>query len=235
MPLPTNLDFDKLMKAVGQDLYTAIDGWQTGEELAEVALLSRLIEQLKRRRRSCDVGISSPMTVQVEYANLHRKGPKSTDLYGSDLAVTINFDRGKFIKTALFQIKRSHNLKVIVETEQLKQALIDPRTQKRSFLFAVDDVRYTMRLHDIKSLRGEIIGEQDEKTFHCTRWNTLNEWMRLWLACDIGEPSDPDDPLSIESVLKQFVGPEQAKLNLAEFDLPEGYIPTQHWLKFFFR
>ena len=236
MAFPNNIDFDKLINVVLEDFGTSIHGWISGRVLEEVALMNRLTEQLSRRRRGCDVGLTSPVSVRCEVSVLHRKGIKQVDRYGSDLAVTVYVDN-TLVKTALFQLKKSNNLSLILEREQLEDATLDARTKKRAFVLAVDETRQIVRLHDVDSLLSTYNRTQETKTFQSTRWESLARWVWKWLSCDIGERSDPSDPNSVEGLLQQFIVPEGLITSWGrqvEHDLPEDFVPARLWLKLYF-
>ena len=237
MAFPDNIDFDKLMNALLDDVSISIRGWISGRVLEEVALMNRITEQLSRGRRGCDVGVSSPVTMRCEVAVLHRKGIKQVDRYGSDLAVTVYVDDSSFVKTALFQLKKSEDLNLKLERKQLEDAVIDARTKNRAFVLAVDETRHVIRLHDVDRLLSTY-DEQETKTFRSNQWESLTRWTWEWLSCNIGEPSVLNSANSVEDLLREFVE-EESSLSQWErreltSNLPENYLPAKVWLQLFF-
>src|SRR4051812_19125914 len=103
MPLPASLDFYKVARPALMDVFSAVDGWLSGQPRDETAFLNHLTGHLNRRRRACDVGVDLPIGMTTRLYLLHRRGQKQTDQYGADLALTVGVDPGAFLKTALFQ------------------------------------------------------------------------------------------------------------------------------------
>jgi hypothetical protein len=65
------------------------------------------------------------MKMESSLAMLHRKGSKQVDQFGSDLAVTVRVVGDPFVKTALFQLKRSTGQNCELERRQLEAATTD--------------------------------------------------------------------------------------------------------------
>ena len=135
------LDQDEFLRIAVEDILVAANGWLSGAPLDEVALLNRITAELGRRRRGCDLGLETPVRTTCHVFLLHRQGANQVDLFGSDLAVTVDFNDGQFIKTAFFQLKRSSELHVQLERQQLDDATRVSAVGDRSFVFAVDDER----------------------------------------------------------------------------------------------
>lgn len=204
MPIPWNLNLDQLMYVVLGDILEAVHGWVSGLPTDEVALLNRVTERLARRRRGCDVGLLHPMKVSAQIANLHRQGPNQTDMYGSDLAVTINIDGNTYLKTAFFQFKRAEGYQVTIEKHQLDAAFSVSTVGPRSFIVAADNHRSGIRIRDMHSLNQSFPQGQATQGVDTSDWQSLTEWFQGWLACTIGPPSDPSDLGAPETYLQSF-------------------------------
>lgn len=242
MPTPWNLNFDQLMYVVLRDILEAVHGWVSGLPTDEVALLNRVTEKLARRRRGCDVGLLHPMKVSAQIANLHRKGPNRTDMYGSDLAVTINIDGNTYLKTAFFQFKRAEGYHVTIEKHQLNAAFSVNAVGLRSFVVAADNHRSGIRIRDAHSLNQSFPQGQATQEVDTSDWQSLTEWFLGWLACTIGPLSDPSDPGAPETYLQSFYQetPEGQEWE-AGWTLPEtatelpDIVPARSWVALFFK
>lgn len=234
MTFPRNLDFDRIINITLSDLGIAITGWLNGMPKDEVALLNRITERLNRNRRGCDVGLSSPCEMTSQLYHLHRKGQKQTDLYGADLAITVKTKDKSLFKTALFQFKKSSDLKCNIEKAQLYDAICDFRTKDRSFIFAVDEVRHCIRIESVNSILSAF-GPQKSMDINTSSWESLTHWLWQWLSCQTGVASKENDPQSIETLLGKYK--VQPPLRTAwERGEPEPYgggdnmTPARTWL-----
>jgi len=236
MPLPQNLDFDKLASHLVWHVLAAVDGWLAGRPCDETAFVNRLTERLARRRRACDVGVIEPMTVTTQVAILHRRGRRQTDRFGSDLAVTLRTDAGDFLKTALFQVKKSHDYRATFEIAQLTEASLDPRIKERSYALVVDELRRGLRVGKMEQISTAAATAGDNVNVQCAAWEFLIQWFWRWMLCEEGPMSDANDTNSVESLLQNFVIPEQEWESLWEanpsFDIPEDYLPARTWMLF---
>src|SRR6266516_3950475 len=102
------VNFDRVLKELLWDMAYVVNDWAKGKPQKEAVLLNRITARLSRSRRKCDVGVKKPLVMTAEFYELHRRGEKQSDKYGSDLAVTIRIKEGStrrptFLKTALFQ------------------------------------------------------------------------------------------------------------------------------------
>lgn len=215
---PANMDLDKVVRLALEDVNKAVAGWIKGVPRDEVALLNRLTERLSRRRRGCDVGLEYPMSCSVQMANLHRQGDNQADLYGSDLAITFSVDGNTYLKTALFQLKKSSSLKVELKHKQLCEASFCEVIANRSFVVAIDENRQGLRINGLLPLKETFPAGQDKHQINTTSWISLTEWLNGWLSCSIGPASDPSDPDSIETLLEYY-----------REELPEGPIWKSNW------
>jgi hypothetical protein len=111
MPFPEIIDFDKVTTIALSELTASLREWLDGRPTDEVALMNRITAHLNKRRRGCDVGVNTPIKMQSQLALLHRQGKNQTDLYGSDLAITVSIDKLDFLKTAFFNSRKPINLK----------------------------------------------------------------------------------------------------------------------------
>jgi len=239
MPFPSQLNFDVVAYAVLQDVAQAIKDWAAGQPRSEEAFMNQITGRLNRRRR-CDVGLTGPVRIRSQLALLHRKGDKQTDKYGSDLAVTIYIDDVAYVKTALFQIKRSNTYQTSIERDQLEDAMSDSRTSPRAFVLAIDDVRMGIRLQQCGKLLRQFEEKQQTKQFDATDWFSLTQFIFDWFSCDLGPMSDPKDPNSLESLLDAFRIPEEEEWKspwatepVDDADLPDT-VPAHTWLSLFF-
>lgn len=201
-------------------------------------MLSRLTERLGRRRRGCDVGVASPITASSTVAVLHRQGDRQRDLFGSDLAVTVTFDNPQYIKTALFQLKRSNAYRVSIRRDQLLQATQDSRVADRSFALAVDELRRGVRIQSVQDLLAAFNSGSAEKTVDCSTWMGLTQWVLEWLSCNTGPRSNaPGSPDSVESLLGGYVVEHEGDDFVwfgGDLPLTEDYTPARSWLIFKF-
>ena len=240
MAYPDIIDFDKItLQALGV-VDKAISGWLNGQPHEEVALLNRITEQLSRRRRNCDVGVTAPIAMESEAYQLHRRGNQGQDKYGSDLAITISVPELRWIKTALFQLKRSNNTSVVVEKHQIQEAARDNRIFKRAFVIAVDEQRSLIRIESAGKLL-DVLRERgtDQKThkIECSDWDGLVFWFHQWLRCDVGEISEHDDPNGVESLLQSYaLEPTRAEhFGIQPINQMEDHLPARFWMRLLFR
>ena len=88
MSFPTQLDFDAIANGALHLMNRALNNWRRAYPHSEEALMSQITSELAHNRR-CNVGAHVPYVVRARVAELHRRGPRNIDHYGSDLAVTI--------------------------------------------------------------------------------------------------------------------------------------------------
>lgn len=245
MSFPETIDFDKVADHALTDAGTAMRNWIKGTPRSEEAFMNQLTGELARRRRGCDIGVRQRVDMAAQQYMLHREGAKQTDAFGSDLAVTIVIwnlpdEKDPYIKTALFQFKKSDSYSVEVEKKQLDDAAKEPRIYDRSYVLAIDESRQGYRLHEIDSLRSQFNSDQQTKTFQGWNWACLTNWINDWFSCDEGPESDPEDPDSIEGLLEEFVVEDEVDSAWASrkedvpLDFPEDLIPAKTWLIFEF-
>lgn len=239
MPFPKQLNFDIIAHGLLQDIATAIRAWSTGRPCSEEAFMSQVTEQLARKRRGCDVGLIEPVGMRCQVAMLHRRGTNQTDQYGCDLAVTIYVDSAQYVKTALFQLKKSQNYRASIERRQLDDAMADSRTKDRAFILVVDEVRQGIRIESAVNLLQQFDNQQT-KTFEVAEWTSLTQWVWNWFSCDIGPTSDPSDQRSVEALLENYRVPDSnswdspwAVGEIVQIELPEQ-VPARAWLTFLF-
>jgi len=201
--LPANIDIDKLLSITLDRVRAAICGWLQGIPKDEVALMNRLTEKLSHVQRGCDVGLGSRVVVKARLASLHRMGPGKTDLFGSDLGVTVFVEGNDYLKTALFQFKRGTNFRVQVEAKQLQDSHRHPHAKERSFVCYVDEDRSGVRISSAAPLLEQFEGSQATRTFDTATWLSLTEWFTAWLSCDLGPMSELGSRDSIEAILKE--------------------------------
>jgi len=218
----TVINKDRLVSQTLNDIHKATKGWLNGPPQEEVALLSRITEQLYRRRRGCDVGSSHQVSVTPEFEVWHRRGPGGTDRYGCDLAVTLDIPEEAFTKTACFQLKRSQRGSVDIDHRQVTTALAS-RFAQAAFMLATDvgtggHVVAPMASLATTGARVSVSG-----------WMSLSDWLVRWLDCQIGTPLDKGPRL--EALLRQLFSSVEVRQPWALFDLPEGVEPLRVWFR----
>lgn len=177
----------------------------------------------------------------AEFYELHRKGEQTTDMYGSDLAVTIQIGdgdprKGGLLKTVLLQLKISSDYAVELQQSQLRQADDIPQAHGRCFVVAVDKPRLGYRIESVCKCLSQFQG-QTSKTFHADEWTFLSEWIRDWFSCAQGLPSKPNDPRGIEGLLEAYrtpPPPDDLLSDVMEANLREPPVPAKGWLKYGF-
>jgi hypothetical protein len=209
MPFPTDIDFDKVAAAVLHDTSHSIRQWLRGRPLSEEPLMNSITGNFARGRHGCDVGVLAPTRMTSQLALLHRKGVNQTDLYGSDIAVTVYIDQIPFAKTAFFQLKISHFYSCSLDITQINQAHADMRVWNRAFALAIDQDRQGVRIEKLSTIEPTFPAGQQSKTFDTTQWEFLTLWLHKWLSCDIGEATDLTDPNAIEKALQRYVDTEE--------------------------
>lgn len=239
MSFPEDLDFDRVLYEALAGTKIAIDEWLDGAPISEEPLMNRLTAQFSRRRRSCDVGTTSPITMFSRVAFLHRQGENQTDAFGSDLAITVDIAARSFRKTALFQLKISDGFDVRLERSQLHEATENAATADRSFVLVADKTRKGVRVKAACDALEMFQEDADTATRNCVEWDTLGQWLSKWLSCDIGVRSDINDPSEIEPTLESFVvdapkdwlSPWGTSASSAS---PSDARPAKAWLAMFF-
>lgn len=237
MPIPPTVDFDRVVAIALEEIGIAMRDWLTGAPLDEVALMNHLTGRLNRRRRSCDVGNVIPVRMESRLAALHRQGPKQTDRYGCDLAVTVSVPADAFLKTACFQLKKSSGYQVSVERRQLEDSLVDPRVGDRAFVLAADELRGGVRLESVARVLRNFPANQATRQYNCAEWHSVAEWLNGWLSCTVGPESRPGDLLSVEELLRAYTLPEPRELpeEIAFVGRDELAAPARAWLSLTFR
>ena len=238
MSFPEDIDFDKVADHALNDAGKSMSRWLDGYPKDEAAFMNHLTGIFSRNRRNCDVGVDSPVGLESRLYMLHRGDDDSSDKYGADVAVTI-FVNESYLKTALFQLKRSENYEFRIEEDQVEDACKMQAIEDRSYLMAVDEVRSGFRINHISEMKGEFGGD-DSKKFEAAEWMCLTRWIWNWFSCDSGPESDPENPI-VEELLKSFAINDDwvspwASLERDQLltDLPDDYVPTKSWMLFFF-
>lgn len=242
MPFPADINFDGLIFQTLAEMNWAIKEWMNGRPRSEEAFMNQVTSKLARERRGCDVGVTTPVTMTARLGLLHRQGKNQTDKYGADLAITIVVNQ-TYLKTALFQFKKSDNYRAELERSQLRDALINSEIGDRSFVLTIDEARSGVRIASVSELNGQFDdtqkdGAQKTKTFDCSGWTCLSQWIWNWFSCDIGPESDVNQPNNVESLLERYVADRDWEapwsLGMDDFDLPQTYQPAKAWLLLFF-
>ena len=238
MSLLQEIDFDKLVVPVLENIAHAVAGWLNGVPQNESSLVNRITQALDSRR-FC-YGFTYPESrIEIEKYLLDRRGPNSTDLYGSDLAITVEVisPYTHLAKTAFLQAKIGDDQRVTIEGRQVDDALINSFTAKRSFVFAADRMRAgALRFESIATVKSIFPSGQVTAQLSTEEWMPIAPWLYNWLSCSLGEPSDTGDPRAPEKILAAVVDKaENPRVNveavLREFDLPDASLPRA-WLRY---
>lgn len=214
---------DRLIYHALFELSEASKGWLAGPPQEEVALLSRMTERLLRRRRGCDVGVGTRVAFTPDVQVCHRRGLHGTDLFGCDLAVTLNIRPERFRKTACLQLKRSESGTVVLDARQLR-VLQSSVFRHQSFILAADPSSGEYRLQAAAALPATG-GSQ-----HVGGWLPLTDWLAQWLDCSIGTVPE-DQEASLEALLADLLGADTPLEILRQFEFPEGVEPVRLWLR----
>lgn len=207
----------------------------------EVTYLHEIFFSKSLLQREFDVGIRESSVLNYSMAKLHRVGPRQTDAFGADFAITIDITGAvERRKTALFQTKLADNCHTRVEKSQLLEARRQQNVYERSYLMAIDRSRLALRIESMGSLGGQFPENQATKGFDVSRWMSATEWITKWVECSTGPVSSAIDDVSIEDLLAPFILHQDegfpsfaAPENLAQrgvADLP--FVPADwHWLR----
>jgi hypothetical protein len=223
------IDQDKLLRQVLPRLSAALESWQRGMAADETALMNQITSEFNSTRaRRCDIGRGQVMHVSSELFELHRKGGKQVDRYGSDLALTVT--TSGFTKTAFFQFKISKDGTARVERSQIEDAKVVDSVYDRAFVFTVDRDSRLIRLQSIDKLAGEF-GTQDSMGFDIDKWENFSEWLLNWLRCRRGKATLDGDAQKIEELLRRFSIASRIERLPSGWELPSEYLPAQSWLE----
>ena len=141
MPIPPNIDLDKLLTYLLSDATCrSLTAGRMGFRPTKFALMNHLTGRLVRRRRGCDVGVNSQVTVTSRSASLHRQGRNQTDLYGGDLAVSVLIlPTTSSQKRHFFNlVKKGSNFEFVLERRQLLDSQKTQYSRDRSFVLYAD-------------------------------------------------------------------------------------------------
>jgi hypothetical protein len=225
-----NFDEDKLLAKFIPLISKALVAWQRGMNADEGTLMNQITSVLNTRRaRRCKIGQDGQYLLRTHLYDLHRHGPNQTDLYGSDLAVTVrSATNPPFVKTAFFQFKIAKGNRAKIEARQLKAAAIHPAVFDRSFVFAVDPTNLTIRVETTASLKPEF-PPQESMTVGTEQWQPLGGWLLAWLRCTLGPWSSPTDRNSIEQLLQKYALADPESF-APQWNIRPGYHPAKNWL-----
>jgi hypothetical protein len=235
--LPPNLDADRFIRIVLNEVDRAAQGWKKGDPRDETAFMSRLTEFLKRKSKNCDVGKASPMKVDSSTYVLHRKGMNQTDKYGADLAVTLDVS-GIWRKTVIFQLKKSNGYKVRLNGDDLKSTSEDPLIAERSFVLAIDEERLGIRIAKVEGLNTKLQESgQKSMAFDTNDWHFLHDWITEWLRCGLAPHSPNDNSAGVEYLLDSFrveLGEDEEEYDYDQSNIRRlEFIPARVWLQTF--
>lgn len=235
--MPENINFDRVIAEILGDMEHVADGWSKGRPQDETALLNRITERLSRNRRKCDVGVETPVSLETEFYELHRRGLNQTDRHGADFAVTIDIPAENYKKTALFQLKKSSGYKATLTAQQLDETLLLEVIKPRSFVLSVDQERLGFRVRSAQACRDDIGDGHDSRQFETEQWDFLVVWLLKWFQCKEGPPTEPDDKNPVEGLLSSFrIDGRPADAGLVrQQNLPDGFLPARSWLYYHFK
>jgi hypothetical protein len=239
MSLPDNLNIDRIVDAVLEDMTFVARAWNSGRPKDETALLNHITGRLNRSRKKCDVGVNSPMTMESECYELHRQGKNQTDRYGSDFAVTVEIPTDGFKKTALFQLKKGSDYKATLTREQLEDGCLLTNIEERNFVLFVDEDRLGYRVQAVRECLDEVGTENASKQFDTSQWEFLAVWLVKWFCCQVGKPTNADDKDPVEPLLESYRIPEPpSEKMLKDFNrenIPDNFVATKSWLQYTFK
>ena len=240
------INFDKVLTLSYLKILDALEGWKSGYFLEEAALLNRIFENFDSLE-NCDVGINSNITIESFPIPLHRQD-KGKDAFGSDLAVTVYFEKINLLKTAFFQFKTSEDSKVQLKKSQLKDMLSYEWMKKLGFVVAIDKNKLDTKIKNCLDLRSQVDNTKKTKQFTTTKWFNYSEWLYMWLSSSTGESSDIDDSEDPEFQLAEYVRPTnlpafiKSKINSRggsdnniDGRMKEEPIPVRGWLIIHFK
>jgi len=233
--ITSKVNMDQIVTIVLEELKTALNNWSSGQPINEEALMNHITGRICRKRRKCNIGLKDEVTSISESYLLHRQGPKQTDLFGSDLAVTISMPEIEFSKTACFQIKIGSDCKVKIEKRQIEDAKIVKEVFERCYVLGVDSDLNSLRLLSVKSIIGKF---KHHKIISAdtTGWKSISQWLIDWFTCKEGPMSNINDPNSIEKQLDRYKVKQPDEI---EWDFGKSYeeisnrtyYPAKAWTK----
>jgi len=224
-----SIDQDKLLKHVLQRLLTALESWQRGMAADETALMNQITSEFNSARaRRCDIGRGEVMHVSSELLELHRKGVRQVDRYGSDLALTVT--TSGFTKTAFFQFKIAKDGIARVEKSQISDAKAVGSVYGRGFVFVVDRDSGLIRLESLEKIASGFNGK-NSIGFDIDKWENFSEWLLSWLRCKRGMATLDGDALKIEELLRRFTIATRIERLPGGWELPSEYLPAKSWLE----
>lgn len=195
----------------------------------ETALMNRITSEFNSERvRKCDIGRSDAIHVSSELFELHRRGVKQVDRYGSDLALTVT--SSGFIKTAFFQFKIAKDGVARIEQKQIADAMAVKSVYERGFVFMVDPASKLIRLQPLEKLESQFQG-QHSIGFDIDGGESFSEWLLNWFRCKRGKASSADDHLNIEDLLRGFSIASRIARLPKEWELPSEFLPAKSWLE----
>lgn len=234
----SKLNLDKIIKIALDELSHALKNWSKGMPKNEEALMNHITGKICRNRRRCNVGLEEEITSDTEMYVLHRRGPKQTDAFGSDLAVTISMPKIHFIKTACFQMKIGNDYKATIEKHQFEDAAAVKDIYDRCYIISIDNSWHSLRLESIKSFDGKFDGNKTISA-DTAGWKPISHWLIDWFNCLEGPKSNTDDPKSVEQMLEQYriKEPEEIDWDFGDHvqrPSDKTYYPARTWTKITF-
>ena len=224
-----SIDQDKLLKQVMPRLLDALKSWQRGMASDETALMNQITSKFNSDcARRCDIGHGQIMHVSSELFELHRKGVKQVDRYGSDLGLTVTTQG--FTKTAFFQFKIAKSGIARVERQQIEDAKAVGAVSERAFVFAVDSDTGLIRLQSVDKLAA-MFDSQASVGFRLAEWENFSEWLLNWLRCKCGKATLNEDSQKIEDLLRRFSIVSRIEESSMDWELPPAYLPSHSWLE----
>ncbi len=126
----------------------------------------------------------------------------------------------------MFQLKKSEGYRAAIEKHQIDEASTFNPIKERSFILTVDSLRGEIKINSINEVSKDFSKVQDTKTFDCSDWDPLADWVIKWLKCEVGAGNRPNDPMPIEKLLESQLKDQREKVfDNSSFDLPYFITP----------
>lgn len=175
----------------------AVYQWDAAFPRTEEPLMHRLVAPYLARP---DAVVRLPwwgrVRVQSDVHELHRKGPRLTDRFGADLAISLvvrgrSFGNPVFAKTLFVQTKLADGGTLRLRREQLEQSMVSNEIADRSVVLAVDRGTREGWIIDVRDAYARFPSGQQSLGFHYRAWLSFEQYIQQWLWCRRGRPEVP--------------------------------------------
>lgn len=199
------VDSDKALQFLDFYWWESVRLWLHGIK-EEPFFLHEVFKRHRMHPSPRDIGLRYPARVGHGLARLHQQGPRRSDAFGGDFALTVDITGAYTLrKTALIQSKLGNSLSTQIEHLQIKEALATPELKGRCFVMSVDRVRENIRLQSMDTLAAEFTSpSKASQQFDTGEWMASSDWLLKWLKCEVGIPSSTSEAASIETILRPF-------------------------------